>query len=54
MINKVVVKIIGRRILNKEENPKTHLPFKLEDIIHEGYKKAIENWIIEQSGAISQ
>lgn len=52
MVNRVVVEIIGRRIMNKEENPKTHLPFKLSDIIHDGYKAAIENWIIEQSGAI--
>lgn len=52
MINEVVVRIIAERIINKGINPKTNQAFVLEDIKHQGYKTAIENYIIEHSGAI--
>lgn len=52
MINEVVVRIIAERIISKGLNPKTKHVFKIDDIIHTGYKKAIENYIIEHSQAI--
>lgn len=53
-INDTVVQIIGDRILNKGLNPKSNQPFQLTDIINADYKTAIENYIIEKSGAIAQ
>lgn len=52
MINEIVVQIIANRIISKGLNPKTGQEFKLEDIKDLGYKTAIENYIIEHSGAI--
>lgn len=52
-VNATVVQIIGDRILNGGLNPKTNQTFKLEDIINVDYKTAIENYIIEKSGAIA-
>lgn len=52
MVNQTVVQIIGDRILNGGINPKTNQPFKLEDIINPDYKIAVENYLIEKSGAI--
>lgn len=52
MINQTVVQIIGDRILNGGINPKTSEPFKLDDIVNADYKVAVENYIIEKSGAI--
>lgn len=52
MINEIVVRIIAERIINKGMNPKTNEVFKLADIIHDGYKTAIKNYIIEHSQAI--
>lgn len=52
MINEIVVRIIAERIIKKGLNPKTNEAFKLDDIIHDGYKTAIENYIIEHSEAI--
>lgn len=52
MINQIVVSIIAERIINKGMNPKTNEVFKLDDIIHIGYKTAIENYIIEHSQTV--
>jgi len=53
MVNQTVVQIIGHRILNRGINPKTNEPFKLDDVINPDYKVAIENYLIEKSGAIA-
>lgn len=52
MINEVVVRIIGERIISKGKNPKTNKVFLIDDIKHDGYKTAIENYIIEHSNII--
>ncbi|GMQ62351.1 hypothetical protein [Vallitalea maricola] len=52
MINEIIVGIIAERIIKKRFNPKTNEVFTIYDIIHAGYKIAIENYIIEHSEAV--
>ncbi|MBI6873730.1 hypothetical protein [Clostridium aciditolerans] len=52
MVNQTVVQIIGNRILNGGLNPKTNQPFQLSDVINSDYKTAVENYLIEKSGAV--
>ncbi|HBF3363048.1 TPA: hypothetical protein KOC08_002805 [Clostridioides difficile] len=51
-INNVVVRILAERILNKGLNPLKKRPFELDDVTNTDYRTAVENYIIEHSGAI--
>ncbi|MCC0634247.1 hypothetical protein KGF48_17600 [Clostridioides sp. ZZV15-6388] len=52
MINNVVVRILAERILNKGLNPLKNREFELDDVTNTEYRKAVEDYIIEHSGAL--
>ncbi|MEJ4069642.1 hypothetical protein [Clostridioides difficile] len=51
-INNVVVRILAERILNKGLNPLKNRPFELDDVTNTNYRKAVEDYIIRESGVI--
>ncbi|EQH25430.1 hypothetical protein C4256_06110 [Clostridioides difficile] len=51
-INEVVVRILADRILNKGLNPLKNREFELDDVTNTDYRKAVEDYIIEQSGVV--
>ncbi|MCC0680412.1 hypothetical protein IC218_09010 [Clostridioides sp. ES-S-0005-03] len=51
-INNVVVRILAERILNKGLNPLKDRPFKLDDVTNTEYRKAVEDYIIIESGVL--
>ncbi len=51
-INNVVVRILAERILNGGLNPLKNRPFELDDVTNTDYRKAVEDYIIEHSGAL--
>ncbi|EQF24667.1 hypothetical protein QEW_2456 [Clostridioides difficile CD160] len=51
-INNVVVRILAERILNKGMNPLKNRVFKLDDVTNTEYRKAVEDYIIENSGVV--
>ncbi|MGO0885160.1 hypothetical protein ACTPDI_20520 [Clostridioides difficile] len=51
-INNVVVRILAERILNKGLNPFKNRPFELDDVTNVEYRKAVEDYIIENSGVV--
>lgn len=51
-INNVVVRILAERILNKGLNPLKNRPFELDDVTNTDYRKAVEDYIIENSGVV--
>ncbi|EGT4836540.1 hypothetical protein I4P46_02410 [Clostridioides difficile] len=51
-INNVVVRILADRILNGGLNPLKNRPFELDDVTNTEYRKAVEDYIIQNSGAI--
>lgn len=51
-INSVVVRILAERILNKGLNPLKNREFQLDDITNTGYRKAVEDYIIRESGVV--
>lgn len=53
-VNQVLVQIIGDRIISSGLNPKTNQAFLITDIVNADYKTAIENYMIEKSGAIAE
>ncbi|ACO86702.1 hypothetical protein [Clostridium botulinum] len=53
MINEIVVRIIAERILNKGLNPLKNREFVLEDVTNEDYRKAVEDYIIKNSGVVA-
>ncbi|HFL2520400.1 TPA: hypothetical protein ACG3HB_000598 [Clostridioides difficile] len=51
-INEVVVRILADRILNKGLNPLKNRPFELDDVTNTEYRKAVEDYIIKNSGVV--
>ncbi|HBF6355200.1 TPA: hypothetical protein KOT11_000317 [Clostridioides difficile] len=51
-INNVVVRILADRILNGGLNPLKNRPFELDDVTNIEYRKAVEDYIIKQSGVV--
>lgn len=52
MINEVVVRILADRILNKGLNPLKNREFELDDVTNVEYRKAVEDYIIKESGVV--
>lgn len=51
-INNIVVRILAERILNGGLNPLKNREFELDDVTNTEYRKAVEDYIIEHSGAV--
>ncbi|MCC0745005.1 hypothetical protein KGF47_18420 [Clostridioides sp. ZZV13-5731] len=51
-INEVVVRILAERILNGGLNPLKNREFELDDVTNTEYRKAVEDYIIKQSGVV--
>ncbi|EGT3770817.1 hypothetical protein [Clostridioides difficile] len=51
-INNVVVRILAERILNGGLNPLKNREFQLDDVTNTEYRKAIEDYIIKNSGVV--
>ncbi|MCC0648497.1 MULTISPECIES: hypothetical protein [unclassified Clostridioides] len=51
-INNIVVRILAERILNKGLNPLKNRPFELDDVTNVEYRKAVEDYIIKESGVV--
>ncbi|HBF2808028.1 hypothetical protein KWK00_001580 [Clostridioides difficile] len=51
-INEVVVRILAERILNEGLNPLKKRPFELDDVTNTEYRKAVEDYIIRESGVV--
>ncbi|HBF4490542.1 TPA: hypothetical protein KOO02_003282 [Clostridioides difficile] len=51
-INEVVVRILAERILNGGLNPLKNRPFELDDVTNTEYRKAVEDYIIKNSGVV--
>jgi len=54
MVNVVIVRIIAERIMNKGMNPLKGRPFELDDVVNTDYRKAVEDYIIVNSGVVSE
>jgi len=52
MVNEIIVRILAERIINKGANPLKKRPFELDDVTNVEYRKAVEDFIIINSGAI--
>ncbi|AXU27060.1 TPA: hypothetical protein ACKONR_002230 [Clostridioides difficile] len=53
-INEVVVRILAERILNKGLNPLKNREFELDDVTNVEYRKAVEDYIIRESGVVEE
>ncbi|HBE9430029.1 TPA: hypothetical protein P1J53_001672 [Clostridioides difficile] len=51
-INNVVVRILAERILNGGLNPLKNREFQLDDVTNIEYRKAVEDYIIKNSGVV--
>ncbi|MCM4087454.1 hypothetical protein ND432_11245 [Clostridioides difficile] len=51
-INNIVVRILADRILNKGLNPLKNRVFELDDVTNTEYRKAVEDYIIRESGVV--
>ncbi|HCU2613115.1 TPA: hypothetical protein OUK91_002716 [Clostridioides difficile] len=51
-INNIVVRILADRILNGGLNPLKNREFQLDDVTNTEYRKAIEDYIIKNSGVV--
>ncbi|EOE7204509.1 TPA: hypothetical protein SOK46_002637 [Clostridioides difficile] len=51
-INNVVVKILAERILSRGLNPLKNREFELDDVTNVEYRKAVEDYIIRESGVV--
>ncbi|NKN21107.1 hypothetical protein [Clostridioides difficile] len=51
-INNVVIRILSERILNKGLNPLKNREFQLDDVTNIEYRKAVEDYIIKESGVV--
>ncbi|HFL2427529.1 TPA: hypothetical protein ACG3JQ_003644 [Clostridioides difficile] len=51
-INEIVVRILAERILNKGLNPLKNREFELDDVTNVEYRKAVEDYIIRESGVV--
>lgn len=48
MVNESLVKMLARKIINQEVNPKTIQSFKIDDIKIQEYRTAVETEIASQ------
>ncbi|EQE60105.1 hypothetical protein QCK_3137 [Clostridioides difficile CD45] len=53
-INNVVVRILAERILNGGLNPLKNREFELDDVTNAEYRKAVEDYIIRESGVVEE
>ncbi|HBG2139895.1 TPA: hypothetical protein KPJ73_002104 [Clostridioides difficile] len=51
-INNVVVRILAERILGGGLNPLKNREFELDDVTNVEYRKAVEDYIIKNSGVV--
>ncbi|AXU64309.1 hypothetical protein ACTPDT_10015 [Clostridioides difficile] len=51
-INNIVVRILADRILNGGLNPLKNREFQLDDVTNTEYRKAVEDYIIKNSGVV--
>ncbi|HBF9426548.1 TPA: hypothetical protein KO314_001268 [Clostridioides difficile] len=51
-INEIVVRILAERILSRGMNPLKNRPFELDDVTNTEYRKAVEDYIIKNSGVV--
>ncbi|HFL2423396.1 TPA: hypothetical protein ACG3Q2_002276 [Clostridioides difficile] len=51
-INNVVVRILAERILSRGLNPLKNREFELDDVTNTEYRKAVEDYIIKNSGVV--
>lgn len=51
-INNVVVRILAERILGGGLNPLKNREFELDDVTNVEYRKAVEDYIIRESGVV--
>ncbi|EGT4638672.1 hypothetical protein F1257_19705 [Clostridioides difficile] len=51
-INNVVVRILAERILSGGLNPLKNREFQLDDVTNTEYRKAVEDYIIKNSGVV--
>ncbi|HBG2133746.1 hypothetical protein KLN18_00005 [Clostridioides difficile] len=51
-INNIVVRILAERILNEGLNPLKNRVFELDDVTNTEYRKAVEDYIIRESGVV--
>ncbi|EMY9989189.1 TPA: hypothetical protein STZ03_002633 [Clostridioides difficile] len=51
-INNVVVRILAERILSRGLNPLKNREFELDDVANTDYRKAVEDYIIRESGVV--
>ena len=51
-INNVVVRILAERILNGGLTPLKNREFQLDDVTNTEYRKAVEDYIIKNSGVV--
>ena len=51
-IKNVVVRILAERILNGGLNPLKNREFQLDDVTNTEYRKAVEDYIIKNSGVV--
>jgi len=54
MINEIIVRILAERIINKGINPLKNRTFELDDVTNKDYRKAVEDYIIVNSGAVAE
>ena len=54
MVNEIVVRIIGERIINKGLNPLRNREFLLDDVTNVEYRKSVEDYIILHSNALEE
>ncbi|EAA0010290.1 Uncharacterised protein [Clostridioides difficile] len=53
-INNVVVRILAERILSRGLNPLKNREFELDDVTNVEYRKAVEDYIIRESGVVEE
>lgn len=54
MVNEIIVRIIAERIINKGINPLRNREFQLDDVTNVDYRKAVEDYILVNSGVIEE
>lgn len=54
MVNEVIVRIIAERIINKGMNPLRNREFQIDDVTNVEYRKAVEDYILVNSGVIEE
>ncbi|EII6832919.1 TPA: hypothetical protein KPG21_003068 [Clostridioides difficile] len=53
-INNVIVRILAERILGGGLNPLKNREFELDDVTNVEYRKAVEDYIIRESGVVEE